>query len=200
MGIFGPSRKEIWRKLSEEIDARFVDGGWWKSDKVQVDHGGWTLTLDTYVVPAGKVMLVFTRMRAPFVNPTGFRFRVYRTSIFTGLGKLFGMQDIEIGDPPFDDGFVVQATDESRVRELLRSPKLRDLITQQKDIQLSVKDDEGMFGTKFPEGVDELLFVSLGIIKDTDRLKLLYELFTETLGELVRIGAASDTPPNVTVK
>jgi hypothetical protein len=139
-------------------------------------------------------------MRAPFVNPTGFRFRVYRTSIFTGLGKLFGMQDLEIGDPPFDDGFVVQATEESRVRELLRSPRLRDLITQQKDIQLSVKDDEGFFGTKFPDGVDELLFVSLGIIKDIDRLKLLYELFTETLGELVRIGAASDTPPNVTVK
>ena len=200
MGIFGPSRKEIWQKLSADLNARYVSGRWGTGDKVQVDHAGWTLTLDTYVVPAGKTMLVFTRMRAPFVNPTGFRFRVYRKSIFTGLGKWFGMQDIEIGDPPFDDGFVIQSADETRVRELLRSPKIRDLITQQKDIELSVKDDEGFFGTKFPDGVDELHFVTLGIIKDIDRLKLLYELFAETLGELCRIGAASDTPPNVNVK
>ena len=84
MGIFGPSRKEIWQKLSADLNARYVSGGWGTGDKVQIDHGGWTLTLDTYVVPAGKTMLVFTRMRTPFVNPTGFRFTVYRKSIFTG--------------------------------------------------------------------------------------------------------------------
>jgi hypothetical protein len=82
-------------------------------------------TLDTYAVSTGKVTIVFTRMRAPFVNPSGFRFRVYRKSIFSGLGKFFGMQDIEVNDPPFDHDFIVQGTDESRVRQLLASPKLR---------------------------------------------------------------------------
>ena len=61
-----------------------------------------------------------------------------------------------------------------------------------------MKDDEGWFGTKFPEGVDELYFVVVGVIKDIERLALLYELFTETLDELCRMGAAVDTPPNVT--
>jgi hypothetical protein len=39
-----------------------------------------------------------------------------------------------------------------------------------------------------------------GVIKDVDRLKLLYDLFAETLEELCRIGAASDTPPGVKLK
>ena len=95
---------------------------------------------------------------------------------------------------------MVKATDESRVRDLLRSEKIRELITKQKDNKLSVKDDEGAFGTKCPDGVDELHFAVTGVIKDVDRLKLLYELFAETLDELCRIGAASNSPPNVDVK
>lgn len=195
----GPSRKELWRRLAGEMSARFVDKGW-RGDKVEVDHEDWTITLDTYAVSTGKVTVVYTRLRAPFVNPTGFRFTIYRRSIFSGLGKLLGMQDIEIGDPEFDHDFIIKASDESRVRELLANAKIRRLIAQQKEIQFSVKDDEGWFGAKFPDGVDELHFQVTGIVKDLDRLKLLFDLFAETLGHLCRMGAASDSPPNVKLK
>ena len=198
--VFGPSKKELWKKLSDEMQGHFVDGGFWKGDKVEVEHGEWTLTLDTYAVSTGKVTIVYTRMRAPFVNPTGFRFNVYRKSIFSGIAKFFGMQDVEVADPQFDHDFIVQATDESRVKQLLAVPKLRTLIAAQKDIHFGVKDDEGWFGTKFPDGVDELHFSVVGIVKDIERLKLVYELFAETLDELCRMGAASDAPANVKVK
>jgi hypothetical protein len=198
--LFGPSKKEIWKQLSERVHGKFVAGGFAKGDKVIVEHGGWALTLDTYAVSTGKVVIVFTRMRAPFVNPSGFRFEVYRKSVFSGIAKFFGMQDVEIGDPPFDHDFIVKSADESRIRQLLSNTRIREIITKQKDVNFAVKDDEGWFGTKFPDGVDELYFVVTGVIKDIDRLELLYELFTETLDELVRMGAAADTPPNVTVK
>ena len=188
--LFGPSRDEIWRQLSEQVGGRFVDGTWRKSPKVEATHGEWMMTLDNYAVSTGKAVVVFTRMRAPYVNPAGFRFTVYRKSIFSGVGKLFGMQDIEIGDPDFDDKFIIKGTDESVVRQLLSNPRLRELIAKQPDIQFSVKDDEGWFGAKFPEGVDELHFVAGGVIKDIDRLRALYDLFAETLDQLCRIGAA----------
>ena len=197
---FGPSKKEIWKQLSEQVQGRFVEGGFWKGDKVLVEHGPWTLTLDTYAVSRGKVNVVFTRMRAPYVNPGSFRFTVYRKSVFSGIAKVLGMQDIEVGDPPFDEGFILQSSDPSRLRELLASARIRELIEKQKDIHFEVRDDEGWFGTKFPEGVDELRFEVLGVIKDLERLKLLFELFAETLDELCRIGAAEDVPPNVEVK
>jgi hypothetical protein len=197
---FGPNKEEIWRQLSEQIGGRFVDGGIWKADKVEAAHREWTVTLDTYAVSTGKAVVIFTRMRAPYVNPDAFRFTIYRKSIFTGMGKLLGMQDIDIGVEDFDREFVVKANDEGKVRQLLMHPEIRALIEGQKDIKFSVKDDEGWFGTKFPEGVDELSFVVAGIIKDIDRLKKLYDLFAATLDELCRMGSAYETDPGVKVR
>jgi hypothetical protein len=198
--MFGPSQKEIWRQLSEEIHAKFVEGGFWKGDKVEGAHGPWTVTLDKYVVSTGKVTVVYTRMRAPYVNPDGFRFRVYRRGIFSNLGKFLGMQDVEIGHPEFDRDFIIKGTDEGKLRQLFANPRIRALIEAQKDIDFSVKDDEGWFGATFPDGVDELAFLVVGLIKDVERLKQLYELFGATLDELCRIGSAYESDPGVKVK
>ena len=195
--VFGPSRKEIWNQLSAEIGAQYKEGGFWKGDKVEGTHGQWTVTLDTYTVSNGKTTIVFTRMRAPYVNPGGFRFTVYRKTIFSAVGKWLGMQDIEVQDEPFDRDFIVKGTDEDKVRALFSNPRIRELIAAQKHIHFEVKDDEGWFGATFPEGVDELVFVVVGVIKDVERLKLLYELFAETLEQLCRIGAAYEQPPGV---
>jgi hypothetical protein len=197
--LFGPNKEEIWRQLSADIGAQYVDGGFWKGDKVEATHGDWTVTLDTYAVHTGKVTIVFTRMRAPYVNPGGFRFEIYRKGLFSAVGKWLGMQDIEVGDPVFDDQFIIKGTDEHKVRELLANPRLRELVARQPDIRFSVKDDEGWFGPTFPDGVDELHFAVTGIIKDVDRLKLLYELFAETLDQLCRIGSAYEGTPDVKV-
>ena len=39
----------------------------------------------------------------------------------------------------------------------------------------------------------------LVLLKDVERLKLLFELFSETLDQLCRIGSAYEQPPDVTV-
>jgi hypothetical protein len=197
--MFGPSRAEIWRQLSEEVGGRYVEGGFWKGDKVEATHGEWIVTLDKYVVSTGKVTIVYTRMRAPFVNPGGFRFTVYRKGLFSDLGKLLGMQDVEIGDPMFDDAFIIKGNDEANVRELFSNARLRTLIAAQPQIHFQVKDDEGWFGPKFPEGVDELSFMVVGLITDVERLKALYELFAETLDQLCRVGSAYESAPGVTL-
>ena len=57
--------------------------------------------------------------------------------------------------------------------------------------------DGGFWGKSFPQGVDELYFRVVGVIKDVDRLKLLYELFSETLDELCRMGSAYENGPDV---
>lgn len=125
-------------------------------------------------------------MRAPLVNPDGFRFTVYRKGLLTGLGKLLGMQDIEVGDPDFDGAFVIQGHDEARVRDLLADPKLRTLMAAQPAIRLSVKDSEGWFGPSFPGDVDELYFQVDGVLKDAERLKGLFDLFAGVLERLCR--------------
>ena len=195
--LFGPSTKTIWRQLSEDIDATFVDG--WRGARVQAKHAEWTVTLDSYVVPVGKAMMHFTRMRAPYVNPDGFRFTIYRRSIFSAVGTWLGMEDIEVGDRAFDDEFIIKGTHPDRVRALFANPRIRELIAGQPRLHLTVKDDEGWFGADFPDGVDELYFTVPGLIRDIERLKHLYELFAAILEQLCAIGSAYERDPSVTL-
>src|SRR6185503_14199433 len=197
---FGPSKTEIWRQLADEMGARLVEGGFTRGDKVVASHGEWQLTLDTYVINAGNTIITYTRMRAPYVNPDGFRFDIYRKSVFSGLGKLLGMQDIEVGVEGFDEEFIIKANDEAKVRALFANRDIRRLIEGQPNIRLSVKDDEGWFGPSFRDGVDELYFSTPGIIKDVDQLKHLYELFAVTLDQLCEIGSAYETNPRVELR
>ena len=68
-------------------------------------------------------------------------------------------------------------------------------------MSVTIRSDPNIwFGTKFPDGVDELLYVVPGVIKDVEWLRLLYDLFAETLDGLCRIGRAADTSPDVKVK
>ena len=199
MGWFGPSKDEVWRQLSDEIGADFEGGGTWKGSLVRANLGPWTTTLDTFTVSDGKTSSTYTRMRAPYQNPSSFRFTIYRKGFFSGLGKLLGMQDIEVGHPEFDEAFIIKGSDESRVRDLLDDPGLRALLEAQPRLYLSVKDDEGWFRTRFPEGVDELYFQAGGVLKDRETLEGLFELFAATLDRLCRIGGATESDPGVTL-
>lgn len=197
-GMFGPSREEVWQQLCAEIGADFIDGGFWRGDKVQARVRNWTVTLDTHTVSTGHSHVTYTRMRAPFVSQDGVRFRIYRKSVFSGLGKALGMQDIEVGHSlHFDEDFIIQGNDESKVRALLGNAEVRRLIAEQPRISLELKDDEGFFRAHFPEGVDELHFQVVGVIKDVERLKQLFDLFAEVLDELYRLGSASERDPGV---
>jgi hypothetical protein len=196
--MFGPSREEVWRRLGQEVGGDFVAGGFWKGDKVEVQHGSWTITLDRYTVSTGHTHAVFTRMRAPFVSRDGFRFNIYRRGFWSEIGKKLGMQDIEVGHSvKFDEDFVIKANDESKVKALLANPEIRRLLNEQPRVRFELKDDENPFWKRFPEGVDELCFTIHGVVKDVDRLRKLFDLFAEVLDELCRIGSATAENPGV---
>jgi hypothetical protein len=198
LDIFKPHKDDVWQQLSKEIGAKFIDAGAWSlDDKVEVRVKNWILTLDTFMVSAGRSSVTFTRMRAPFVNKDGFRFKIYRKGVFSVLGKVFGMHSIASGFSGFDQDFSIQGNNDQQVRALFANPKIRDLIEAQPEIYFEVKDDEGWFGTHFPKGVDELNFQVKGVIKDKERLKLLYELFAETLNQLCLIGSAYKNDPGL---
>ncbi len=193
----GPSQIEVWHRLSNEIGATFIEGDFWNTSKVQVSHENWTITLDTFVVSTGKSSVTYTRLRAPFVNNGGFSFDIYRKSFFDDIGKRFGMQDLEIGDTAFDDQFIIKANDAHKVK-LLLAPTLRQLIMEYKEsFGIKILDNEGWLGVPFPDGVDELYFSTVGIISDRKRLKLLVDIFTETLSQLQAIGTAANREPGV---
>ena len=197
--LFGPSRDEIWKQFAAAVGGSFNEGGFWNGSKVEATHGQWVVTLDTYTVSTGKSYVTYTRMRAPYVNPDGFHFNIYRQGFFSNLGKKLGMQDVTVGYSQFDDDFIIKGNDEWKLRRLFANEKIRDLLSALPDIHFYVRDDEEKIwgGRNLPSGVDELYFQVMGVIKDVDRLKRLYDLFSETLDELCRMGSADENNPGV---
>lgn len=185
--LFGPSKKEIWQQLSREIDGEYIEKGYFTSPKVTAQHKNWNITLDTYQ----NDDTTYTRISSPYISKHGFQFRIYRHGMLSDLGKFFGMQDIEVGDTEFDEAFIIKGNDPYKVQLLFESEAIRNLLQSLSKIDLKVKDGSPLFQRrKTIKPTENLHFQAIGVIKDIEQLKLLFELFAETLNQLCAIGAA----------
>lgn len=189
--LFGPSRDEIWRKLASELNAGYVEGDFWTRGKIEASHAGWFVVLDEH----GKYH--HTRMRAPYWNGDGFRFTVYRKGLFSELGKCLGMQDVQVGYPEFDQEFIIQGTDDTKLRQMFANPRIRELIAAQPRIHFGTKDAHGFvlrnpIAETRPATLDVLEFIveDRPSIQSKEQFRLLFDLFAETLDELCRLGIA----------
>lgn len=190
--IFGPSKEEIWKQIANDIGGEYIDGGFWKTSGLRYQHENWELLLDTWSDGNGAS---YTRMRIPFLNKDGLQFRIYEEGFFSGIAKAFGGQDIQLEDPRFDPKFVIQGNNERQVKKLFRDPQLKALFDVIPKINVRVKNSNGVFSKQFPPKVDMLLFQQAGIVKDTEKLKLIFKLFTTLLDRLVEIDSAYEDNP-----
>lgn len=200
--LFGPCKDEIWAALRREIGGEVTSGKLLQGEQLKVQSGDWIVTLEehTQMVMTGKavVPIPHTRMRAPFLNPGKFRFSIYKASVFSYLGTLVGMQDIEVGYPDFDEACVIKGNNEELVKSLCSSERLRSLVMAQPRLHLSIQDDEGWFGKRYPPDVDVLVFNVAEHIRDVERLKGLFDVFAAVLHRLSVMGIAGQGTGAVT--
>jgi hypothetical protein len=110
--------------------------------------------------------------------------------IVESISKLFGAQDIIIGDEAVDKKFIIKGNDEYKVQRIFSDEALKELILSQKGIQLEI-DTEGIFNETVAEGSSLLYYVSTEKIKDLTQLNTLKELFTALIDQLIKINATS---------
>ncbi|MEM6347769.1 MAG: DUF3137 domain-containing protein [Bacteroidota bacterium] len=190
---FAKHKREIWEQLADQLQGDFVRGNWKRADRVDAYHGDWMVSLDTLSVSEST----FTRIRAPYVNRDDFIFRIIRETAAHRFVKIFGMSDIEVGYPEFDRDFVIQGSDERKLKMMFANPKIRELISYQPQIMLQLRREAPLFQKpKFPPDVNELYFQANGIIVNLDQLHDLFELFAHTLDHLCAIGTAYEDDPN----
>lgn len=195
--IFSQGKEEIWKKISIELNGRYLKTGFCAGSKVLVSHENWNILLDCFYLPIGKALIPYTRFRAPFQSTSGFRFLAYNQGFFARVGKMFGMQDFETGFTEFDNTFILQGNKENQVQALFGNEEIRSLMLYNRQLRLEIKDDEGWLGPDFPESTDELICQMQGELRDEERLKALFQLFSEVLSELERLGEATAADPGI---
>lgn len=197
MRWFGPNVNEVWRAVCEKLHGEYRDGGWWKSDQVRVHHDAWLITLDLFNVSGEGHNEVFTRMRVPFSNQTGFHFLIRHQGVLDRIGKSLGWQDVEIGDEVLDRTFVIQSNQEDQLRRLLDDEPLRTMLKAGPWARLEAKHGEGWFGPKFPQNIDEVALQVRGKVDDEAHLRRMFDLLGLTLDRLAKIAVAARIDPGI---
>ncbi len=195
MKLFGPPLKEVWQQLAVEVNADFVKGGFAKSARVEKSYNNWTILLDTYTVNTGKSSVTYTRMRVPYKRENDINFKLSRKNIFSCIGRMFGMPLVETYDYDFNDEFVLKGNDETVIKKIFQNQSIKDMIKFQKRLILKVKP----YKVKKSLTDSELYFQMTGVLKDMDKLKSLFSLFSVMMDELVKNGVASEEKPSMVI-
>src|SRR6056297_297302 len=120
MGLLGPSRDEILQTIAINTNGEFKKGKMFKTSCIKYTHKSWCYYLDDYSIQAGNVPIIYTRLRAPFINRKGFDLTIYKKTIFSSIAKTLGGQDIATGDLDFDEEWIIKGSSEDLVRKILK--------------------------------------------------------------------------------
>ncbi len=106
-----------WEELAQLVDGRFVPAGGagpWSQPTpplVECQVEDLTVVLDSYVASAGRAAIHYTRARVKVPTAGDRTVKISREGVLASLGKLFGTQDVQVGDARYDDTFLLKASD-----------------------------------------------------------------------------------------
>lgn len=114
---------QMWRDVAAELGLSMQVGRGVSRPVLTGNIGGLPVHIDTYVQRSGKSSTTYTRYRVAYPH-LGFELQLNRQGTFAAITKLFGAQDVEVGDSLFDSAFLVKTNDPNRLRALL-TPSVR---------------------------------------------------------------------------
>ena len=136
-------RTEALTLVAGQVGGRVEAGTWLKEPGLRYTAGGVPAWLEFYST-GGKHPVLYTRLHLELAAP--FKLKIYPEGLLSRLGKKLGLQDVQVGDPRFDDEFMVKASDELRAPMAL-TPDVREAIIQLRDLgkqkHIEVRLDKG---------------------------------------------------------
>lgn len=188
--IFGKNNREVWMQFSNENSGTFIIGKYGNLDSVEIIYLNHKIIFDRYIhyVTAGGRTFdtEFTRIRLEFKTPDDLRFRITKHDFINTIGKLFGVQDIEVGDKEFDKMHMIKGNNEIKVQTIFSNQTIKNLLLSHKDILLQLFDEEGIFHEPIQEGNAMLYYISETLIKDKEQLNALLKLYQTLIDQLIK--------------
>jgi hypothetical protein len=183
--------KEIWQQFSSVHNGIYLEGKYGNEDCVEIHYRGYEIVFDRYihyqVVGGHSYDTEFTRIRAEFISTNGLKFQISRQGFIDRIGKIFGMQDVRIGNQEFDNKFVVKGNDEFQLKMLFSNDTLVKLLQSQNDIQLEIIDKKGIFDEIIHEDSSMIYYISETKIEEQSQLERLLEIFKALIDELTKL-------------
>ena len=186
--LFAP-REQVWKPHCDGIGGRYVEGGFWKGDRVEIPHRDWTLTLraDT---GGGESRLVSTRLSAEAESAGAGEFMLWLARGWPGqkalhlAARLPGAGIREADVPGLADRCLALTSDVERAKIVFGSPELQALVNDQPELLLLIN---GTSRCSRPGRVG-VSVAAPGVLEDAVRLKPLVALSRQLLDALSESG------------
>lgn len=131
---------ENWRLAAESLGLSFNDGGMMLPSRITGSINGHDVLVKTATRGSGKNSKTVTEYNVRYRKPINFKFSLTKQNFLHAFGKMFGMQDIEVGDKSFDDSVIVQGDNDSQIRDFLTAPRRKHIklaLSSFKEIKIS---------------------------------------------------------------
>ncbi|HEY9758156.1 MAG TPA: hypothetical protein V6C97_23525 [Oculatellaceae cyanobacterium] len=184
--------KSVWMDLAEEMQGEFTDGTYLTEAKLPLQTKPWKVHMKMHSHPIGKSIAETTVIALPYKPMHEFKVALHNSSAMEEVGKIFGVQDVVVGEAAFDKAFIVQGSNPALLREVFADAALCELFLNQKAVNLTTIDHQHKnYGINPPSGVNVLAFAEKGAINSFDRLNGIFELLTATIERLVHLDIAA---------
>ncbi|NOY75892.1 MAG: hypothetical protein GXP32_08915 [Kiritimatiellaeota bacterium] len=118
-----------WELAAKSLGLRFSNGGIMLPSSMTGKLDGHEVSVRMASRGSGKSRRTVTEYTIRYSTRVPFKFSLTRQHFLHSFGKMFGMQDIEVGDKTFDDSVVVQGENESEIRDFLTAPRRKHIKT-----------------------------------------------------------------------
>lgn len=112
-----------WRGVAGRLGLQIAGGSGLSRPTISGKLNGLPVRIDTYTQRSGNSSTTYTRYQVQY-PPLGFDLSLKREGGLSFIGKLFGIEDVQVGDPVFDGAFKVKTSDRNRLLALL-TPSVR---------------------------------------------------------------------------
>lgn len=186
----GKSVELVWKEFATKNNGKYIVGKYDNSDSVEIDYLNYKIIFDNYtryqVVGSGTYVSNFTRVKIELRTPQELRFRLSNEELFDSITKIFGAQDIKIGDRDFDRKFILKGNNESLIQLIFSNENLKSKLIEQDDLIIQLLDKEGIFDEPIQEGNAMLYYISENLIHEKEQLNSLLDLFQSLMDQLIK--------------
>ncbi len=135
---------EQWGVFAQQTGLSVTAGSWIQTPAVRGVYAGFNIWLRTESRGSGDSRTTYTVMtlQLPITNRLNLRF--YKEGFLSKIGKAMGTQDLQVGDPLFDDAFMIKGNSPPHVANLL-SPEVRQYALAMRDA-MNVSLTQGQVG------------------------------------------------------
>ena len=173
--ITANSEQEIWNRIAEQIQGKKDN----KDYTAQTTIEDVTINVDIDFHPESAEegnANGTTSFSAPLPDVKDFRFRLFKQNFKHNIRKLFGMQDVVVGNDELDQKFIIQSNDEQKVKTILANEQVSSWLLQLPVYVFEIRDLKIGANREV-----ELTLEIEGRIKEPETLKNIFQPFKAAL-------------------